>query len=328
MSVELPEEFVRAVSRHRPDPAPARTGREGRLQAYRPDGPTWLAALPSLLEAALGRWTLRRDPGTTLRWGSTALVVPVLRPQGDPGMLKIGWPHAESDVEHLALRAWRGHGAVRLLAAEPADGALLLERLDPTRDLTTGSVLETGEALGDLLTRLDRPATPWAEPLSVVLRRLGARFTDALADPAAAHRFPRRMLQQARSVTQDLLGETGLDERLVHTDLHQANVLWRPHPGEWVAIDPKVVAGDPHWAVAPALWNRWDDALAAPDLGTHLLLRLDLVCGGAGLDRDRARAMTVVRLVDNALQALREQSEDVDLEVTRAVAIVKAMQRG
>lgn len=328
MSVELPEEFARTVSRHRPDPGPTRTGGEGGAPAYRPDGATWLATLPGLLDAALDRWGLRPDTDATVRWGSTALVVPVRRPQGDPGMLKIGWPHAESAVEHLALRAWRGQGAVRLLAAEPADGALLLERLDATRDLTSGSVLETSEALGGLLSRLDRPATPWAEPLSGVLRRLGARFDEALADPAAAHRFPRRMLHHARSLTGDLLGEEQLDDRLVHTDLHQANVLWRPDPGEWVAIDPKVIAGDPHWAVAPSLWNRWADALAAHDLGTHLLLRLDLVCDGARLDRDRARAMTVVRVVDNALEALREGLEDVDAEVTRVVAIVKAMQRG
>jgi streptomycin 6-kinase len=320
--VELPEAFVRTVRQHVPDDAaPGHP-------ASRPDGKTWLAALPRLAAAALERWRLRRDPAEPVRWGYTALVLPVLRPHGDPGMLKLGWPHPEADVEHLALRAWRGTGAVRLLAAEPADNALLLERLDATRDLTTGPVPGTSEALGTVLARLDRPATPWAPPLSDHLRRLARRIDLALADAAAAHRFPRRLLQHAASLARDLVGEDGLDGRLVHTDLHQANVLWRPDPGEWVAIDPKVEAGDPHWAVAPALWNRWDDALAAPDLAGHLLLRLDLVCDAAGLDRDRARVMSLLRLTDNALAALVEGRGDAAAEVTRAVAVIKAMQRG
>ena len=122
--------------------------------------------------------------------------------------------------------------------------------------------------------------------------------------------------------------EDGLDARLVHADLHQANVLWRPEPGEWAAIDPKTVAGDPHWAVAPAIWNRWADALAAADLRAHLSWRLELVCGAAGLEADRARAMTIVRVADNAMWSVRHGREDVADEITRSVAIIKAMQRG
>ena len=318
---ELPEPFVRTISQHRPDPEPD-GGAPG------PDGPTWLAALPGLVDAGLDRWSLRRDPSEPVRWGWTALVLPVLRPQGDPGVLKVGWPHPDARTEHLALRAWRGRGAVQLYAAEPADTAYLLERLDATRDLETGSILDTSEALGGLLALLDRPAAPWAPSLTAELGRLGADVEAALADPATGHRFPRRMLEQARSLIRDLLAEGGLDERLVHTDLHQMNVLWRPDPGEWVAIDPKVVSGDPHWAVAPALWNRWADALAAHDLATHLLLRLDLVCDAAGLDRDRARAMSILRLCQNALWAIADDRDESPDEITTAIAVIKAMQRG
>lgn len=315
---DLPPDFVATVSRHAPEgEGPARV-----------DGATWLRTVPRLVDEALDRWRLSLDRAEPLRSGFTALVVPVTRPQGDPGVLKVGWPHPESDTEHLALRAWGGRGAVRLLAADPPSGTLLLERLDAACDLTTGSVRESSEALGDLLATLDRPATPWAETLSGQLRRIAGRLAAAAGDAAVAHRFPRRMLQQAASLGADLLAEEGLDERLVHTDLHQANALWRPDPGEWAAIDPKTVAGDPHWAVAPALWNRWSDALAAPDLRSHLLSRLELVCGAAGLDADRARVMTIVRVADNALWATTHGRDDVVDEVTRSVAVIKAMQRG
>lgn len=324
---ELPAQFVDAVRQHVPDPEPVRRGGAPARPPYRPDGPTWLAELPARVAAALGRWELARDTGHPLRWGFTALVLPVLLPDGGPAMLKVGWPHPEADHEHLALRLWQGRGAVRLLAAEPADTAYLLERLDPTRDLESGAVLETTEALGRLLTRLDRPAPPWAPLLSDELRLLRADLARATDDPAAAP-LPRRMLQHASALVADLLGEDDVDGRLVHTDLHQMNVLWRPDPGEWVAIDPKVVAGDPHWAVAPSLWNRWEDSLAAPDLGAHLLGRLEVLCEAAGLDRDRARAATIVRMAQNALWAVRDRRTESEEEITRAVAIVKAMQRG
>ncbi len=315
---DLPPRFVADVSQHR-----AGTDRPDRV-----DGEVWLRSVPALVEEALERWRLSVDRGVPLRSGFTALVVPVTRPQGDPGVLKVGWPHEESDTEHLALRAWRGRGAVELLAADPASGTLLLERLDADRDLTTGSMLDTCEALGEVLARLDRPAAPWAPRLSELLSRVGAHLSEASRDAVLAHRFPRRLLQQAASLAADLGAEDGLDDRLVHSDLHQGNVLRRPVPGEWVAIDPKTVAGDPHWAVAPSLWNRWDDALAAPDLRTHLAFRLELVCGAAGLDPDRARAMTIVRVADNALWSVREGRTGDTAEITRSVAIAKAVQRG
>lgn len=301
--------------------------------AARVDGDTWLAQLPRTVGAALERWQLTRDRAAPLRCGYTALVVPVRRPRGDPGMLKVGWPHPEADHEHLALRAWGGRGAVELLAADPASATLLLERLDADRDLTSGSVLETTEALGQVLRLLDRRATPWAPRLSHHLARTAQRLERLGRDPAAARAFPRRMVQQAASLARDLLSEDGgevhpVDTRLVHTDLHQANVLWRPDPGEWVAIDPKVMAGDPHWAVAPALWNRWGDVLAAHDARAHLQLRIGLLCDAAGLDEHRARAMTIVRLVDTAAEAALAHRADAADWADRAVTIVKAAQPG
>ena len=304
-------------------------------RAARVDGDTWLDQLPRRVAEALDRWRLVRDENQDLRAGFTALVVPVRRPRGDLGALKVAWPHTEADTEHLALRAWRGQGAVELLAADPPGGTLLLERLDADRDLMTGSVLATTEVLGSLLRTLDRPAPPWAPTLSAALERIGPRLEQFGTQALAGRSFPRRMTQQALSLTRDLLSDNGTDEgahrldrRLVHTDLHQMNVLWRPHPGEWVAIDPKVLAGDPHWAVVPALRNRWDDVLAAHDVRAHLRLRLGLLCDTAGLDEDRAAAMTIVRVVPDAVDSIKEGGASQERWVARAVTIVKAVQPG
>lgn len=344
---ELPAQLVRDLAGRPVDPEQdldPDTGRRSRVTtATRVDGDTWLAQLPRTVAEAMDRWQLTRDPGAPLRRGYTALVIPVRRPRGDAGVLKIGWPHPEADHEHLALRAWAGHGAVQLLAADPASATLLLERLDADRDLTTGSVLDTTETLGRLVRLLDRPAPPWAPRLSVHVAGMAAQLDRFAADPGAARAFPRRMVQQAASIARDLLSEGGgnacgglagdgpphpLDARLVHADLHQGNVLWRPDPGEWVAIDPKAMAADPHWAPAPALWNRWDDVLAAHDARAHLQLRIGLLCEAAGLDEDRTRAMTILRLVHNAVHATRTGGCEAAEWADKAVTIIKAAQPG
>ena len=83
----------------------------------------------------------------------------------------------------------------------------------------------------------------------------------ALASPPAG--LPRRFVEQALSLAPDLVRDEGVDARLVHTDLHYANVLAGQRQ-PWLAIDPKPLAAEPAYAVAPALWNRWDEAVAAP----------------------------------------------------------------
>lgn len=334
---ELPAQLVRDLTGRPLDPeqmVAQGADRGSRVTtAARMDGDTWLAHLPRTVAEAMDRWQLTRDPAVPLRSGYTALVVPVRRPRGDEGVLKIGWPHPEADHEHLALRAWAGRGAVQLLAADPASATLLLERLDADQDLTSGSVLDTTETLGHLVRGLDRPAPPWAPRLSAQVAAIARQLDRFGADPGAARTFPRRMVQQAASIARDLLSEGGedqhpLDARLVHTDLHQGNVLWRPDPGEWVAIDPKAMAADPHWAPAPALWNRWADVLAAHDARAHLQLRMALLCEAAGLDEDRTRAMTILRLVHNAVRAARTGAPDAAQWADQAVTIVKAAQPG
>lgn len=319
-AVRLPAGLLGAMA-GRPSDDQSRTWLDG--QPW-PTGEQWLAQVPTLVRDALDRWSLRLQPGEPLRYGFCSVVVPVRRPRGDAGVLKVGWPHGEARDEHRSLRAWRGRGAVALLAADPATWTLLLEPLDPTRDLMAGPAVDASERIGVVLRLLDRPAPPWADRLSESLPGLRGRVVDESA--RAAGRLPRRFLQQARSLIDALVSDEEVDARLVHTDLHQMNVLWRPDPGEWVAIDPKPMAADPAYALAPSLWNRWDDVMAAHDPRVHLGLRLETTCAAAGIDPDRARAWTIVRMVDYALWSAGTGWPDADEALTTAVTIIKAMQ--
>ena len=273
-----------------------------------PSGAAWLDRLPALLAELMGRWELRVDGPT--RHGVAAVVVPTTRRDGARAALKVTWPHAEARHEHLALRAWDGHAAVRLLAADRED------------DLVACRVV------GSILARLDRPALPRLDTLSAHLDRL-VRDTDRVTEArrlSGRGGLPRRLLDHGRSLAMDLRTEPGVDARLVHMDLHGQNVLRRPGTGDWVAIDPKPMSAIPEMAVAPVLWNRWFEVIGSDDPRERLNRRLETVCEHAGLDPDRARACSIVRMVRNALWALQAPGRDTVTEVTVAVTVIKAMQ--
>jgi len=248
--------------------------------------------------------------------GVCALVLPVQLRDDSTGVLKVTWPHADAEHEHLALRHWGGRGAVRLLAANPGRWTMLLERLDSGLDLQDVPIDEACRVIGGLLRQLDHPALPQLSRLSAEAARLVERLDSA---PRA---IPRRFVEQARAVLSDLMTDEAIDSRMVHTDLHYWNVLAADRQ-PWLAIDPKPLAADPAFAVTPALWNRWDEAVSSGDLRRHLRRRLSIICEAAGLDEERARSWSIAREVQMALWAA---TEDDAGELTKAIAIIKAMQ--
>jgi streptomycin 6-kinase len=98
------------------------------------DGRTWIAGLPALVAAYLDRWQLAIDGPVAS--GAVALIVPVARRDGSKAVLKLQPVDDETGGEPAALQAWAGQAAVRLLEHDPSSGAMLLERLDASRDLT------------------------------------------------------------------------------------------------------------------------------------------------------------------------------------------------
>ncbi|MHB8187578.1 MAG: aminoglycoside phosphotransferase family protein [Dermatophilaceae bacterium] len=300
MNALVPESFSALVTGRAPEPHIS--------------GDEWLLQLPRLVEASLAEWDLTLD-GNSMH-GRCALVAPVRLGDSSTAVLKVTWPHAEAEHEHLALQHWGGLGAVRLLAANPGRWTMLLERLDSDRDLQDVPIDEACRVIGGLLRQLDHPALPQLSRLSAEAAHLVERLDSA---PPA---IPRRFVEQARSVLSDLVTDDAIDSRMVHTDLHYWNVLAADRQ-PWLAIDPKPQAADPAFAVAPALWNRWEEAVASGDLRRHLRRRLSIICEGAGLDEERARSWSIVREVQMGLWAVKDDNAG---ELTKAIAIIKAMQ--
>jgi len=186
---------------------------------------------------------------------------------GTPAVLKIGIPHRESEHEADALERWDGDGAVRLLRRDDARNALLLERCKPGTFLSDG----VEDPLGVLIELLPR------------LWKDSAGF-HTLADEVAWWDIQGEVGDLAR----ELAGTQG-ELVLVHQDLHGENVLAAERE-PWLVIDPKPLAAEREFAVAPIVRSK--------ELGhsrREVLYRFDRLCAELGLDRERARGWTIVQ---------------------------------
>jgi streptomycin 6-kinase len=291
-----------------------------------PDWAAWVEVLPALTRALLDEWELAVDGW--LMHGFTAVVVPVVQGSGEPAVLKIGFPDDESEHEHLALTTWAGDGAVRLLRADPHRRAMLLERLHPHETLRSVPVGDACEAVAGLYSRLHVPAPPRLRPLTAYVER----WTEAMQDLPGTAPLPRRHIEHATTLSRDLVADRASTGTLIHMDLHFDNVLAADRE-PWLAIDPKPVSGDPHYELAPMLWNRWDEVLAADSARDAVRRRFHSLVDAAGYDEGRARDWVVVRMVHNAFWAIEDAhragrsltSQDREW-ITTALTILKAVQ--
>jgi len=289
-----------------------------------PDWAHWVERLPGRLASLLEEWELTPD-GWPMH-GYCSIVVPVRTSAGETAVLKVAFDvDEESELEHLALRHWGGRGAVRLLRADPHRRAMLLERLHH-EDLTGLTDLEACEVVAALYPRLHLPALPQLLTVTSYVERWSA----ALATMPRNAPIPRRMVEQALSLARDLVADPASTGVIVHGDLHYLNVLAADRE-PWLVIDPKPMSGDPHFELAPMLWNRMDELGDAVRTGVRR--RFHTLVDAAGLDEARARDWVILRMVLNAHWAVedgqrgeRDLSADEREWITNCIAIVKAVQ--
>ena len=285
------------------------------MAARGPQWERWVDELPTRVGRLTDAWRLRPDGEPA--HGNCSLVLPVRTFEGAVAVLKVGFPDAESEHEHLVLQRWGGHGAVRLLSADPHHRGLLLERLHST-DLTGVAEDHACAIVADLYGRIHIPAMPQLRSLSADIDR----WTSDLAGLARNAPIPRRLVEQAIALGTDLAADRAVADRVIHTDLHYGNVLAGDRE-PWLVIDPKPVNGDPHYEIAPMLWNRWDEI--AGDTREGVRRRFWMLVDAAGFDEDRARGWVIVRMVHNAMWALQDLSHTKQAWLTRCIAVAKAV---
>ncbi|GHF83959.1 kinase [Kitasatospora xanthocidica] len=284
--------------------------------AHGETGRGWLAALPHGVAAHLAGWdlTLERvlDPG-----GSLSLVAYVHRDDLSPAVLKAGLLTPETAHEHAALSHWAGRGAVLLLAADPAEGVLLLERLHgeiPLRSLAEPkAMLEATSLLHRLWVE-----PPDGHPFPVLAERVAAtadRVGEQRSHPAVAE--AQALVTKALDTARDLAGSAG-ESFLLHGDFHHGNVLAADR-APWLAIDPRPVVGERAYDLARLAMDRADTLLGSPGVPAALRRRLHQLSEALDVDRDRLRGWTLFRAVDLALRALAtDRREDAELHLELA----------
>jgi streptomycin 6-kinase len=227
----------------------------------------------------MDRWGLAPDgaPFVNRYQGAVNSWLAPVRWRGEAAMLKI----AGGEEERLggALMAWfAGHGAARVL--ERDGPAILLERAQGPRSLAAMAQGADDDEATRILCRTaallhaPRPAAPpeTLVPLKVWFRALG---------PAAERHGG--VLTAASNTAQALLAEPR-DVRVLHGDLHHANVLdFGPQRG-WLAIDPKGLLGERGFDYANIVCNPDIAIAAAPGV---LARRARIIAAEAGLEPER-----------------------------------------
>jgi streptomycin 6-kinase len=263
----------------------------------------WDATTLELVATMLERWNL--TAGTAFEGGVAASVLAVTTADGEPAVLKVGYPHWEAEFEAVGLDAYGAELAPRVLRQDAWTWSLLIERVEPGIPLpqTTLAPDAALTAAARLHRRLSTVVVPEGVP--------------TVAEVVESY------LRPARSLATDPLVSEALDQlerlstepaptMLLHGDFNPGNIL--TSGGGFRVIDPKPLVGDPAFDLWPLL-----EQVGAPSAES-----LSLVARLTGYPRDRivrwcfARAgLNVTWLLDDADEPPDAALAEIALERVR-----------
>jgi streptomycin 6-kinase len=238
-----------------------------RIRRSYPNGAEWLGQLPALVHHAVQRWGLSDvRPVPNLSYNFVAFA----HRGAEEVVLKAGPPNNELASELAALRLFDGQGCCRLLEAEDADYAFLLERLRPGKMLAElpDDAQATAIAAEVMLGLWREPSSPSDSP-SAPIENGGSRrggfiqLSDWFAGldelrprfGGGTGPFPRALVERVEIILPELFADPR-PPVLMHGDFHHFNVLSSGRG--WLVIDPKGVIGPRGYECGPLLINPWD----------------------------------------------------------------------
>ena len=252
----------------------------------------WFATVPDRVERCQARWGLVL--GRAYVGGAAGYVVQATTQYGLEVVLKLAYPHRESEGEASALVEWDGDGAIRLLDSDGELSALLLERCEPGTPLSEEPAEVALEVIAGLLPRL------WVEPQQPF--RCLSDEAQWWIDDLKTHTDDYRrhdagsLVDVAIDALQSLAPIQGT-QVLVHQDLHGENILAaRREP--WLVIDPKPLLGEREFALAPVI-----RAFEFEHTRRAVMYRRDFLCDALGVDRSRATGWAMAQTVAWALDS-------------------------
>jgi streptomycin 6-kinase len=274
--------------------------RQRQVYLFEAEGAGWLNRLPRLLADIEQRWSVRvQPPFPNLSYN---YVAPARLADGTAVVLKAGFPRPELHCEIEALRFYDGQGMVRLLRAEPEQGIMLLERLQPGTTLiplALGDDEAATRLAAQMMHQLWRPAPadhsfPTVADWGRGFARLRAEFNGRTGP------FPAKLVDTAEQLFAGLLASADAPV-LLHGDLHHENIL-QAKRRPWLAIDPKGVVGEPAYEVGALLRNPsphiFEESLDS--LRCRQARRLDILAEMLNIDRQRLWGWSLAQAVLSA----------------------------
>jgi streptomycin 6-kinase len=267
---------------------------------------SWLDALPALLDDLAREWSLTLGP--SLPGGTEAYVVTATRADdGTPCVLKLGIPRIGDHIanEATALRLADGNGCARLLRADVARSALLLERLGPSLFDVRVPIRRRHEILCSTAARVWRRAPDAGLPTGAVKGRWLAAFIvekwEELDHPCSERAVEYALTCAERRVA----AHDDERARLVHGDVHQWNAL-RTVDDEHLfkLVDPDGLLAEPEYDLGIIM--REDPVELLQD-DPHERARF--LASRTGLDADAIWEWGVVERVSTGLLAV-----EIDLQ--------------
>lgn len=275
--------------------------------AKSPERAAWLEQLPTVVRKLERRWSLTLGAPFDGPEVSGSWVAPVRRADGSSAVLKLGMPHMEADHEIAGLRFWDGDPTVRLLEADEAAGAMLLERCDPGTALRSLPEVEQDVVIAGLLRRLWRvPAAP--HPFRPLADMVDTWIEETRSDEA---RWPDPgLVRDGLQLFEELAHESGRGDMLLATDLH-AGIVLHAQRERWLVIDPKPFVGDPSYDATQHLLNCESRMRDAP------LATISRFADLLGVDADRVRSWMFAR----AAAESHDEWGDSWMELARALRV-------
>jgi streptomycin 6-kinase len=268
-------------------------------------GRQWLMTLPALVAECRTRWSLELDqPFENLSYN---LVYPGRTSTGIEIVLKLGVVCDELTTEIAALTLFDGVGAVPLLDHDQVLGILLMERVVPGTPLFKlqdgAEAVRTAAALMRKLWR-DPPVDHAFPSLKIWFRafeRLRSRYGGGSGP------IPNDLLAKAEHTFNEL-DASAKASVILHGDLHHANILFSM-TGEWVAIDPKGISGDPGYEVGSFILNQLPRTSSDEETVALLNQRCSVFSAELNISRERLVSWAFFHAVLSALWDLEEAAD-------------------
>ena len=256
---------------------------------YGSQGKTWIKSLPALINHYSKEWQLTNlKPFNNL---SLNYVLEAYQTSSQSKVvLKLSPSHSEIQLESAALEFYDGIGCVKLLNRDIDNSVLLrsyayhpsLSSMFPEKDdeavLYAASIMKKLH-LRKLATKEHHPSTK-----------------DWLSNLISNGIIPEAHINKAQAISKELLGSQ--EQRvLLHGDLHHDNILSNEQ-GEWIAIDPKGVIGEPAYEIGAFIRNPIPRLLEENYNPSKIILRrIEIFSEYLGVDKERVKQWSYVQSI-------------------------------